>query len=589
MTKGFDYKTLSAVYDRGCLVPFIGSGMSIPICATWAQFVERLEKQTGIDDSQFKSRSLIQRALFALQRLAREGGDLGATVRAAVYVDKAPETPTHSEALASVFWPLICSTNYDDVYLRASMKARGVVPRIVGRSEGDCRQVLKHLSLPDGEMLWVLQGFLTPMSAQVKAAIGVEFDAHRLEQELVVGHAEYRRAAHRVPHFRRCFAELFRTRSLLFLGSGLEEPYFRALFDEVIELSGPPVRPHFALVEEDKVDPGFMREQYHIVCHTYPKGHHATVSQVLAGFSDFIRGPRTRPSGWSFRLNSSARVSTDDCTGGHFEVNRASLPNPRDLMDGQVVAASCGRGEDNNAAASPSTRGVPLLGEQAVSLVGVGSHTPDWINDWVVKWQNTERCYGIVARELTGVGGSPRDRRSPEAIRKAFRAFLDVVEAERVEVAHVQLLSAGRHRVFQPWVSLVQMARAYGQWARESSREGGVPRVRVVVYVVDPGVIALLTGGHIDLVEQLEDTHLRISVEIFDARGQAEVHHLIVDPAARIGSLSLFSVPGRMPKLYAHPVPTRKFEPMELGQARPISFRDFGLVSGSTLVVDYRA
>ena len=52
------------------------------------------------------------------------------------------------------------------------------------------------------------------------------FIQEQFEAELVVRHAEYRRAANRVPHFRRRFAELFRTRSLLFLGSGLAEPYF---------------------------------------------------------------------------------------------------------------------------------------------------------------------------------------------------------------------------------------------------------------------------------------------------------------------------------------------------------------------------
>jgi hypothetical protein len=200
-----------------------------------------------------------------------------------------------------------------------------------------------------------------------------------------------------------------------------------------------------------------------------------------------------------------------------------------------------------------------------------------------------KHCYGIVARELTSKGGSSRDRRSPEAIRRAFRGFLEVAAADGVTVAHVQLLGVGRSRAFQPWISLVQMARAYGQWVREADSATDQSQVRVVVYVVDPGVLTLLGGGHIDLMEQLEDACLCINVEIIDASGQADTHHMIVDPAATIGSLSLFAAPSGMPRLYAHPVPTRKFKPMGLSDAQQVTFRGFGLVSGSTLIVDYRS
>jgi hypothetical protein len=332
MAEGFDIKTLAAVYDRGCLVPFIGSGMSIPVCATWTQFVDELERLTGIDRGAPIKGAEIQRALSALQRLRREGRDIGAAVRAAVYLDDELAKPTHSEALASIFWPLVCSTNYDEVYLRATLLRHRAVRRVFGRSEADCRQVLKHLSLPDGEVLWALQGFLAPMSTEVKKALGDDFDAYRLEEELVVGHAEYRRAAHRAPHFRRCFAELFRTRSLFFLGAGLTEPYFRALFDEIIELSGPPVRPHFAIFEAGKLDPEFMREQYHILCRTYPEGRHDTVSEILQEFSRFICGKRARPHAWRYQVRSPA-VATQEHGDPHFEVVRATLPELRDVGD----------------------------------------------------------------------------------------------------------------------------------------------------------------------------------------------------------------------------------------------------------------
>jgi hypothetical protein len=131
------------------------------------------------------------------------------------------------------------------------------------------------------------------------------------------------------------------------------------------------------------------------------------------------------------------------------------------------------------------------------------------------------------------------------------------------------------------------MARAYGQWVRE---RGAVetPTLRVIVYVVDPSVIALLSAGHIDLVEQLEDSPLRIAIESIDAFGNSDLQHLIVSPTAQIESLSLFTLRPGVPKLSARPVPTRQFAPISLTEARQVSFRDFGLVSGSTLVADYR-
>jgi hypothetical protein len=590
MPDGFDVKTLATVYDRGRLVPFIGSGMSVPVCANWTQFVDELERQTGIIRNGPVSGGEIQRALSAIQRLRREGRNIAAAVRAAVYLDDTLTKPTHSDALASVFWPLVCSTNYDEVYLRATLSSHRTVRYILGRSEADCRQVLKHLSLPDGEALWALQGFLAPLSKEVKDtlgkdSLGKDFEAHRLEDELVVGHAEYRRAAHRIPHFRRCFAELFRTRSLFFLGSGLNEPYFRALFDEIIELSGPPLRPHFAIVEAGKLDPEFMREQYHIICRTYPAGRHDDVSEILREFCRFIGSERVRRHAWGYQVRSSAVVMNQHADP-HFEVVRATLPDLCNVGNHEAVAASCGRGAGSQSAPG---RGVPLLGQQAINLVReISAGSYDWRNDWVVQWKSPKHCYGIVARELISKGGSSRDRRSPDAIRRAFRGFLEVTAADGVTVAHVQQLGVGRLRVFQPWISLVQMARAYGQWVRDSATAAGRSPVRVVVHVVDPGVLALLDGGHIDLMEQLEDTCLSISVEIIDTRGQADTHHVIVDPAATIGSLSLFPASAVMPKLYAHPVPTHNFKPMDLSDAQQFTFRGFGLVSGSTLIIDYQ-
>jgi SIR2-like domain len=242
----------------------------MPAYVSWGKLVERLETESGVMKERALENDLIQRALRAVQVLRREGQDIAAALRRALYSSETPELPAQSLALASIFWPLLCTTNYDDIYLRAKLfflrslgSERNItMPRLYGRSETDCRRILQQLNFPDGEVIWAVQGLVASIDPSLAALMSDEFNQHQFREELVIGHVEYRKATHRAPHFRRCFTELFRTRSLLFLGSGLTEHYFRSLFDEIIELTGPPPHPHFALVPEDALDPQFMRQQY---------------------------------------------------------------------------------------------------------------------------------------------------------------------------------------------------------------------------------------------------------------------------------------------------------------------------------------
>ena len=283
-------RQLCAIYDQGNLVPFVGSGMSIPRCVTWEMFVKSLEEQaSGYGEFSSPNRDLVRRANVSMRNLRLAGANTAECIRRAVYRDKVPDTavPPQTKELARLYWPLICTTNYDDVYLLAREQQRPRAPiSIFGRSDADCRQVLNHLRFPTREVVWALQGFLRPTHQ-------TNWSEH-LERELVVGHAEYRAAANREPHFRRSFTEVFRNSSFLFLGSGLSEPYFLSLFDEIIELNGPPNRPHFAFVETADLDPEFMRQNYHIECMLYPEGEHDELVDRLKRFADSVLGPRVR-------------------------------------------------------------------------------------------------------------------------------------------------------------------------------------------------------------------------------------------------------------------------------------------------------
>lgn len=586
MADPFDFSSLVAAYDRGTLVPFIGSGLSRPNCADWLAFVQGLERQAGLapgDDGKSESDALTQRALCAIQWLRRTGQDVGEAVRTAVYVDPNAAPPAQSTLLASLYWPLVCSTNYDEVYLRSVVGAGRAPPRVLGRSERDVRSVMSHIAFPADEVLWALQGLLRPRSADLEKEPIALTDYAQLESELVVGHAEYRKTTHRSPHLRRAFAELFRTRSLLFLGSGLQEPYFRALFDEIVELAGPPVQPHFAIVEEGKFDTAFVREQFHILCKTYPAGQHDAVLTLLKDLRDGVARTRPRATSWQYDLASQATAQRSTSRGS-FEVRIGSRPLVAASPEALVV--SCGR--DRAPLNAPSPRGEVLYGN-AKDLAHPKAPSSDWLDDWVIRLHSAPNHYGVVARDLVMGESSSRNRRSPEAIRLAFASFLKFAAADGVQVAHVQLLAAGNFRVFSPWVSLVQMARAYGEWFSSLAAQARAAAPKIVVYADNPLLVGMLTAGHINLTEFLACNRLRLRVEVVDAGGGAEEHHVLASPEAKLGQILDLRFHNVDALVHCHPAPTRKAVPTPVRQAVTMSCRELGLVSGSTLTVDFQA
>ena len=96
-----------------------------------------------------------------------------------------------------------------------------------------------------------------------------------------------------------------------------------------------------------------------------------------------------------------------------------------------------------------------------------------WRREGVVQWSGLERSFGIVARSTQERG---RDARTPDAIRASFLEFLDVAYDHGFKAVHVQLLAAGKKRVFAPWISLVQMARASA--SGPSGRQAATPSCR---------------------------------------------------------------------------------------------------------------
>lgn len=575
--------------------------MSIGPCVTWGKLIGNLERAAGIA-SLSSAMDLIARAEAVLQVLRRGTFDVPEVIRSAVYDAKERDAGTHSDALARLRCPLVCTTNYDDVYLRAVMKQarairRGAVPRVRGRSEGDCRRVLQHLALPTGELLWCVQGFLTPVPFEVDLSRTAKlniFDCVEpgadLSAEIVLSHSEYRSVTHRAPHFRRCFAEVFRSRSFLFLGSGLTEPYFRSLFDEVIELVGPPIRPHFALVKKGSLDPDFMRSHYHTILIEYEAdkdGGHSEVGKFLGHLADAIDAQRVRSQAWGWKVPASnampsAISDAEDMTPDFTIVQAPMVLSRTKLRPDTVIGISCGRERYKNRADEPmpGSRTSELLKSEL-------ARKPTWRSDYVVSWAGSERWLrGIVARDPDTANS--RKARSPEAVHIAFEHFLNDAQESGKAVAYVQLLSAGHLKTFESWMSLVQMARAYGSWTRKQ-HEKGKPTLKVVVHLYrhDESVM-LLNGGYLDIAEHLDGAPMRIFVEIVDTAGRVQRLHTLVEAGVRLSDISPFRGSPADPVVHALPVPGKDVQPSAYSKISGATVSSLGLVSGSTLVVDYR-
>jgi hypothetical protein len=127
------------------------------------------------------------------------------------------------------------------------------------------------------------------------AAAGLKEHRLRLAREIVVGHAEYRSVAMRSESVRRTFAEAFRARSLLFLGSGLSDPYLLDVFDQVVELYGPSPNTHLAIGKAGKFDRDFLRHHFGI----------GFTNSPTTLCSPRLSTPSTRPRGGFNRVASA--------------------------------------------------------------------------------------------------------------------------------------------------------------------------------------------------------------------------------------------------------------------------------------------
>lgn len=561
---------LMSAYEHVRLVPFIGSGLSIPACRGWKDFIGELEKSADLPaETQSDSPSdLIRRANRAVRTLRnRDMKVFPEKLRRALVAPEAT-MPGQTEALAKLYWPLVLTTNYDNCFetaFREVHRSGDEALEVLGRRPADCHRVLSSLTSPSGPVLWALQGYL---SAPFRSRCG-----QSLEREVVVGHDEYSKVTHREVHFRRVFAEVFLQRSLLFLGSGLADPYLQGLFGEITELYGTGVHRHCALVREGEIDTEFVRSRFNVLVVEYRS--HEELPEML---EDFARrsAHRVIQTKWAFSLSTERQKAVAPTVDDDLEIVRAPLPT--ELAEGECVAISAG-GSPKRFVISKVIRKTFLHQPGVRRLIGKrppNGNVPD-------------HCRGVVRR----YGDSPvfavRARGSHEEIRAtkrdlrvvahATQLVLDAAEAAGFQRIRFQLLAVGQGRAFPERASFMQMVRAFADWRRRTGS-----RLRATLHVITPGVYLDILAGRIDLVQLLAGIGIRFWADVIhqDETVERYLFHRPVD--TRLGQLlDELNLPRSGWDVEVVPAPVRNASAERIERVLDQRLDDLGVVPDSTV------
>jgi hypothetical protein len=587
---------LVTLFDQGRLAPFVGLGMSLPTCSTWRQNIDLLAAQArDMDLGMFPNMKRVgrdalprwaHRIVALLKRAA--GDEFPEVMRDALYL-KAPSDPAfippQTRALAKLYWPLVLTTNYDDLLYRASHDVhRGWAVR--GRSWHDCDLVVSSLTGPAPRTLWALQGFLpAPEGPFLKgfpdataAAIAAELAA-----QMVVGHEEYRRVTYREPWFRRAFAEVFRSRSFLFLGSGLAENYLLELFGEALEMTGMSPYPHFAFVQRGEVDPDFLRSRLNILVIEYQRGKHEQITERLNALDEAVSTQRLKPAtvGFSFRLQALLGATPDV---SDLLLVRGTLPKPE---DGECVGISCGRGTSVDGQVFPLVGGDPTHGVFKYLIDnGLNPGAFRWIDrkKTLCVFRRTEQAdpnspyYGLVARTTSAENPDVNDLR---IIPSVCKRFFSAVRDRGFKTARLMIIAGGPHAPFPPLHAGIQMARGIRSWFREQAQAN----LRVVVHLVDPSVWFNIESGRLNLHELLANDSFQVVVLVQNPDGTASRQYRLIREADTVITLAAtVHVPlsGWEAEIQPSPIRGAFAFPLSSDAARSRLF-DLGLVPGSTV------
>lgn len=568
---------LMAAYDAGTLVPFVGAGMSRsldvsrPTLPSWPEFIHRLEGESrgstrGGKPEDASPADLVRRANRAVRIIKRDvGRSFTDAVRRALYDGAVERSTPQTTALARMWWPLVLTTNYDDLLVLADRWKDGHDEiTVLGRSHQDCQTLLSSLHGPAGRYLWALQGFL-PRTESPDARV------QRLAEELVVGHEEYRRVTHNLVHFRRAFAEVFRRRSLLFVGSGLSEHYFLDLFSEVLEVHGVNPEPHFALMKRGLVDTDFLRGRFNILTIEYDD--HRELPRILAELEDALDGPRPRQTRWTYNLSCERHVTP--ALARDLELVRGPLELPRH-DECAVVSAGWRNGTLRfgtfiEATFLPEARRAGLIADAEHGHVVEGL---TYVRTFASGSGSRSRLAACVAR---GEDGYKDLRVIGEAVSEAL-SWAAGVQARRLRM---QLLASGSTSHFPARYPLTETIRAFAAWRR--AHPGA--RMRLRLYIVDPVALFELGSGRLRVQELLGCEDIRFDVAVVDDSGRlVERGNLLESDEATAGDVARqFDIPREGWSFKVEPAPRKRETLQTLHEVFDQSLRSLGVLPGCTI------
>ena len=346
---------LAAAHEAGKLVPFVGAGMSMEYCKGWRPFVEALAAELKLplpaakDGQQAISpEDLYRTADRAASHLRLMSWSARRRILSRALRCTGNTIPKQMAALTGLDWPLIVTTNYDDLILKSRPNQHGVPePMVLGRSRKDCVDVVRSLDGLQRPIVWHVQGHIARMAEPDAENLSPEL--LELLEQVVLGHQEYQQAINAEPDFRRAFAEVFRRRSLLFLGSGLAESYMVNLISEAMHGMGPSPHPHYAMMtsaEAAKADPAFLAVRLGITPIVYGENHGELPEAIRRLVTDAAARKPTLGSAQEAPLPPGLRSMAfvlDHVDGGQVEVwlHRGGLPAAV-VMPGQCVILSLG-------------------------------------------------------------------------------------------------------------------------------------------------------------------------------------------------------------------------------------------------------
>lgn len=534
---------LAALHRGGQLVPFIGLGMSRPRCSDWRGFVHALCAAASVPsgsssvggDAAVDEAGLLRLADDAMRTLRSWPHDRRRPAIARALFDQTAATlPTQASALAEFRWPLVISTNYEDVFWHAAReKTWNNEPfEILGRSLRDCHLVLRSLDWPSRPVLWAIQGFLGGPYADAAESVPSVAQRDALLNQLVVGHRQYQEAAHLNPHFRRAFAEVFRRRALLFLGSGIAENYLANLFAEVLVTQGQRAGSHYALLPSWEVDDDklrFLSDRLGVLAYTYD--NYGDVQDLLARLLSNTK--HFMPA--KYRTGSACPDTVVDVCQIAYRVQQPSgttlelVLDHRSIVDdatrqGCIWAVSVGRSiatDRHHLLHGSMSNGVlDALGLDASGFPG------EPVGEFLFPHADRRQLVAVAARPTRPVVGPTAgptdvdpaplpDSRTLDAIRSATDALLRfAAEEPGIDAVRVGLLSAGPSAPWHPIFACVIMLGAIRDAARNLTSN-----LRVELTVVDSRVWTRVLSGGLPVHEILSAARLPVLVQVDAADG----------------------------------------------------------------------